>query len=129
MKETIGREESLLDPVYRIERKQGKKELLQMKRNKMKKIAIPKILCTEESRLFKICHGLFSNAAFPTLTPNLSFILSFYPVYLFFYVFVWRFPNKILKNENAGFSVPNVIFDKIFIYLNDPLFNFLLIII
>jgi hypothetical protein len=56
MKETIGREESLpreiprrrrLDPVYRIEREQGKKGLLQMKRSEMKEVAIPRILCRE----------------------------------------------------------------------------------
>jgi hypothetical protein len=56
MKETIGREESLsreiserkrLDLVYRIERKQGKKGLLQMKRSEMKEITIPRIFCTK----------------------------------------------------------------------------------
>jgi hypothetical protein len=36
-----------LNPVYRIERKQGKKGLLQMKRSEMKEVAIPRILCTE----------------------------------------------------------------------------------
>jgi hypothetical protein len=94
---TIGREESLpreipgrkgLNPVYRIERKQGKKGLLQMKRSEMKEVAIPRILCT-----------------------------------------VWRFPSRTPRDEDAGFSVPNVILEKVLIYPNDLLFNLLLAII
>ena len=96
---------------------------------KWRRLRFRKSFARNESRLPKIYHGPLFNAAFPALIPNLNFILSFYPVYLFLWILVWRFLNRTPKNENAGFSVPNVIFEKVLIYPNDLLFNLLLAII
>ena len=76
-----------------------------------------------------MCHGPLSNAAFPALAPNLSFILLFYPVYLFLWVLVWRFPSSAPRDKNAGFSVLNVILEKALMCSNNLLFNLLLVIV